>query len=67
LLDRTKREFGVIDSPAQINKKISPWAGKNMKINGPDSTFNAKIQRIDERGQVLIKFSKPVFKVENLT
>ena len=69
LLDRTKKEFGAIDKPegASGKKKTSPWAGKNMKIKGVDSTFLAKIHRIDELGQVLVKFTKPVVKVENLT
>ena len=48
LLDRTKREFGGIDNQDNKNKKISPWAGKNMKINKPDATFMAKIHKIDE-------------------
>jgi hypothetical protein len=67
LLDRTKQEFGGKYVSQPLNQKISPWAGKNMKIRGPDSTFTAKIKKIDELGQVVIKFSKLALKVENLT
>ena len=67
LLDRTKQEFGGKYVTQPLNQKLSPWAGKNMKIRGPDSTFTAKIHKIDELGQIVVKFSKPAFKVDNLT
>ena len=61
-------DFGAIEAPIDSGQKKSIWADKNISIkSGGDPSFIGNIQRIDDSGLVVIKFNKPIAKVENLT